>query len=226
MDRSPPFPGVDSEGAPIAETEAEVSAFWDWFAGSVTIDSYGRPMVVYRGEYGELDRVPVLSTRLGSLSFGDRETALSYAHHPNRAGDALPCPRVHAAYLAIRTPIVNQPDDPFIELTTLGTVLGRDNAVRIATKFAMWVMQTSPWANGEIRARSVEEFLDADPRGLERLYVQAFPLFDDPEEVARLKDAGFDGAIYGGAGANAGEIGYRLFDATAAGRVRSVGNVA
>jgi len=204
--------GVDSDGVAIAASEAELLAFWNWFDGSEAIDRQGRPVVVYRGEYGAPDSAPVLATRLGSLSFGDRETALGYAYHPNSSGDVPAYPRVHAAYLAIRKPVVNQPDDAFIELTTLEAVFGRDNAERIAKKFAPWIMQTSPWVGGEIRAQSVEEFLDADPVGLARLYLQAFPLFDDADEVARMKAAGFDGAIYGGAGLNAGEIEYRVFD--------------
>lgn len=47
---------------------------------------------------------------------------------------------------------------------------------RVAKKFAPWVVQTSPWMSGEISAPSVEEFLEANPDGLARLYVQAFPL--------------------------------------------------
>jgi len=213
MDKTLSLPGVDSEGAAIAATRAQLSAFWNWFDDSVVIDRHGRPVVVYRGEYGALDSAPFLSTRLGSLSFGDRETALGYAHHPNRPGDVPTCPKVLAAYLAITNPVVNQPDDPFVELTELAAVLGRDHAERIARKFATWIMQTSPWVNGEIRAKSVEEFFDSHPDGLARLYVQAFPLFDDPEEVAHMKAVGFDGAIHGGAGLNAGGVEYRVFDA-------------
>ncbi|HLS57171.1 MAG TPA: hypothetical protein VK052_13925 [Zeimonas sp.] len=213
MDKTLSLPGVDSEGAAIAATRAELSAFWNWFDDSIVIDRHGRPVVVYRGEYGAPDSAPFLSTRLGSLSFGDRETALGYAHHPNRPGDASTCPRVHAAYLAIGHPAVNQPEDPFIELTTLEAVFGRYDAERIAKKFATWIMQTSPWVNGEIRAKTVDEFLDTHPDGLARLYVQAFPLFDDPEEVAHMKAYGFDGAIHGGAGLNAGGVEYRVFDA-------------
>lgn len=223
MDKTASLPGVDRDGLVIAATEVELLAFWNWFDGSEAIDLHGRPLVVYRGEYGAPDSVPVLATRLGSLSFGDRETALSYAHHPNRSGDVPAYPRVHVAYLTIRKPVVNQPDDPFIELTTLEAVFGPDNAVRIARKFARWIMQTSPWVGGEIRAQSVEELLDVDPVALARLYLQAFPLFDDADEVARMKAAGFDGAIYGGAGLNAGEIEYRVFDAGSVWEVRGDG---
>jgi len=142
MDKTLSLPGVDSEEAAIAATKAGLSAFWDWFDDFVVIDRHGRPVVVYRGEYGAPDLAPFLSTRLGSLSFGDRETALGYARHPNRLGEIPRYPRVHAAYLAIGNPVVNQPDDPFIELTTLEAVLGRNNAERIAKKLAPWIMQT------------------------------------------------------------------------------------
>jgi len=169
MDKTLSLPGVDSEGAAIAATKEEFSAFWNWFDDSVVIDRHGRPVVVYRGEYGAPDSVPVLSTRLGSLSFGDRETALGYAYHPNRPGDVPTYPRVLAVYLAITNPVVDQPDDPFIELTALEAVLGRNNVERIAKRFARWIMQTSPWVNGEIRAKSVEEYLDTDQGALARL---------------------------------------------------------
>lgn len=213
VSRTPRLRHANSEGAAIAATDAEISAFWNWFGGAVTIDPQGRPMVVYRGEYGPPDSVRVLSTRLGSLSFGDRETAHRYAHYPNRSEDLSAYPRIHAVYVAIRRPVVNQPDDPFIDLTTIEAALGRQSAERIAKKFSAWLKQTSPWRSCEISAASVEEFLEGDPDGLACLYVQAFPLFDDPEEVADMKAAGFDGAIYGGMGFNAGEIEFRVFDA-------------
>lgn len=83
-------------------------------------------------------------------------------------------------------------------------------------------MQTSPWMSGEIRASSVDEYLDANPNGLACLYLQAYPIFDDFDEVARMKAAGFDGAVYGGMGANAGETEFRLFDPASARKVISV----
>ena len=42
--------------------------------------------------------------------------------------------------------------------------------------------------------------------------MNAFPLFDDPKVIDALKEAGFDGAIYGGVGENALEVEYRVFD--------------
>lgn len=84
-------------------------------------------------------------------------------------------------------------------------------------------MRTAPWTNGEIDALSVEEFLEAEPDGLARLYLEAYPLFDDVEEVAHMKAAGFDGAIYGGMGFNACEIEFRVFDRTSVWKVTTNG---
>lgn len=214
---------VNSEGARVAESPEDITRFWHWFRGSMALDPLGRPLVVYRGEHGDPETTLDLSTRFGSLSFGDLETARFYAHFPNRRTDESVCPRVHIAYLAIRRPVLEQPDDPFVDLTTVEAQLGRQYAERIAKKFASWVMRTSPWTNGEIDALSVEEFLEVEPDGFARLYMEAYPLFDDIEEVAYMKATGFDGAIYGGAGFNACETEFRVFDKTSVWKITTNG---
>jgi hypothetical protein len=212
-------PEADSEGARIAASADDLVAFWDWFKGSIALDPLGRPLVVYRGEHGDPETAPDFSTRLGSLSFGDFETARCYAEYPNRREDEPVCPRILLTYLVLRRPVLNRPDDPFIDLTVVETALGRRHAERIAEKFEWSVMRTSPWMEGEIDADSIKEFLESDPNGLSRLYFEAYRLFDDPEEVAHLQAAGFDGAIYGGIGFNALETEFRVFDKAAVWKV-------
>lgn len=75
---------VDNEGRALARTVGELRDFWLWFGDSVAIDKGGRPIVAYRGEYGQPDSLAGFNTRLGSLSFGDRETA--YRLHITRTG--------------------------------------------------------------------------------------------------------------------------------------------
>lgn len=188
--------------------------FRRWFEGSKVVDLNGGPLVVYRGEHGRSNQSAGFHSRLGSLTFGDRQTAAHYAQHPNHVGDTPIQPRIYAAYVAVKNPFLNEPHDPFVELSMIEAALGYRAATRIAVKFEHWVMRTSPWTAGEIQSPSVRSFLASKPDGLARLYFQAFPYFDDVEEVARLKEAGFDGAICGGAGANAGEMEVRVFDAS------------
>ena len=175
-------------------------------------DFLGSPLAVFRGEYGDPETAPDFSTRFGSLSFSEREIANFYAQSQNHRVDRLIDPRVHTAFLAIKRPIIEQPDDAFIELAMVEAQLGRQQAERIAKKFAFWVMQTSPWTNGEIGAPSVEEFLEAEPDALAHLYMQAYPFFDNAEEVELMKAAGYDGAIYGGSGLGAFKAEFRVFD--------------
>lgn len=45
-------PTTNSEGQPLASTEAGVRAFWNWFGDSKVVDAQGKPLVVYHGTQG------------------------------------------------------------------------------------------------------------------------------------------------------------------------------
>ena len=186
--------------------------FRTWFEGSKAVDRSGKPVLVFRGEHGEPD-ARLFQTRWGALSFGDFETAKLYANDPNDHRDRVFCPRIMPAYLKITNPIINTPGDPFLDLSRIEEALGRDEAVRLAHKFAAKIRDTGFWYElKKERHMSVPEFLERFPERLSELYFQAFDYLNDDEEVARLRKANFDGAIHCGFGDNGTEVEYKVFD--------------
>lgn len=200
----------DDQGRSIPKPDA----FMAWFGASLVTAPEGHPMVVYRGEHG-VER-PWLDTRHGAISFGTIKAANLYAVSPNNRHDRDLQPRVMPAYVRIERPVMNRPDDPFIEMQDIENALGRVEAVRIARKFGDWVLNTNNWeeVSQETGAATVSDFLDRFPDQVNRLYFDAYGYLDDPEEVALLRNAGFDGAIHGGSGATSGDPEYKVFDAT------------
>lgn len=171
---------------------------------------------VFRGEHGEGAPAGGFHTRRPSISFGSRRAAEIYSRSPNdRALDrGASSPRVIQAFLAIHRPMVDQPDDPFVDASVLADALGEDAALRLLRRHAPAIENTNNWQERfSRRYRGVGDLLAEDPRAaIGGLYVEIHPLLDDPEAVAALRRAGFDGAIYGGSGENSGETEWRIFD--------------
>lgn len=189
-------------------------AFRAWFQGSHVVDGAGQPLVVYRGEHGDHAGAS-FHTRLGSLSFGTQNAANSYALSPNDRNDDPVASRVYPCYLAIKNPAINDPDDPFIDLSTISKLVGRDKARIVAIDLADYITHTNNWqedVNADDKYTTPVEAFDAG----EDLYLNAYPVFDDPEYVAWFEAAGFDGAIHGGTGETACEPEYKIFDASQA----------
>lgn len=46
---------LNSNGQPLAQTEAGIRNFWDWFGASKVVDDQGRPLVVYHGSNEVID---------------------------------------------------------------------------------------------------------------------------------------------------------------------------
>lgn len=183
-----------------------------WLAGTRVVDTDGRPRVVYRGEHGEPSTR--FQSRLPSLTFtASAEVAKIYATTPNRREDSATDPRVIAAHVAIRRPILETADDPFFDFAQVERTLGRDVAARFAVRYADRVMATSYWADTYAGVPSVEALLAERPEALRELFVDAYMLLDDPEFVDLARAAGYDGAIHLGNGASALEVEYRVFDA-------------
>lgn len=189
--------------------------FTQWFGASKVVDGQGKPLRVFRGEHGPLQdnggpsAAGTFRSRYGALSFGDADTASFYASEPNDSDDTAEAPTVYPVYLKIENPVVNTPGDPFIELGAIATMLGEQEARRIALKFAGHIENTNNWTENFAGYGSVGDAL-ADGR-LNDLYFMAYPLFDDPDEVAKFMQFGYDGAIHDGSGRNAGETEYKVF---------------
>lgn len=186
--------------------------FTSWFGRSVVRNAKGNPLVVYRGEHGRTGQV--LKSRLGSLTFGPLEVAAEYAKSPNdrRVNPTAEAPHVIPALLSISNPLVNDPDDAFIDFSRLRGVLGEDRTQRVALALAYAVEETSAWAEEYAgRYASLTDLIEADPESLYNLCVETYRVLDDPVWVGWLQEAGIDGAVHGGSGAGAMTPEYRVF---------------
>ncbi|HDR9103475.1 TPA: hypothetical protein QDB04_000195 [Burkholderia vietnamiensis] len=189
-----------------------------WGAHSVVVAKDGNLLTVYRGQHGAAEHWA--ESKLGSLSFGTQRAASIYAMSPNNRNDKALSPKVFPVYLDIRNPFVNA-QDPFLDLSRYAEVFGLEETKRIALKFEDHVMNTNVWLelSEDIKHPTVEKLMTEYPDRLLELYFNIYPLLDDVEEVARLRTAGFDGAIYDGSGETATETEYRAFSEN---QVRSV----
>lgn len=172
-----------------------------------------KSVLVYRGQYG---KSPDIETRLGSFSFSSKEVASHYALHAN-AGDGRVCfPKVFPVWITIRQPIQCTPGDAFLELDHYTNCVGLENAIRLATKYRTWIQRTDTWSSIAERygVLDVIDYISLDKENVKNLIVQLYPVLDDLEEIAVLKQFGYDGAIYAGSGVSAGELEYRVFDSS------------
>lgn len=188
-------------------------AFQQWLDGSHVVEADGSPRVVYRGEHGETE-TGELQTQLGTYTFSSPEVASVYAVSPNSHSVAA-APRVIPAYLAIRNPVFDLRDDPFVELSEVERKLGRDVAEQAVIRAGLrGVVNTSNWEENfaALYGSDVERFLREEPAALSQVYMDAYVLLDDPEFVAAARAGGYDGAIHLGNGESALELEYRVFD--------------
>lgn len=189
--------------------------FGDWESNieqsSKVLDKNGLPLVVYRGEHGPSNKD--VSSRVGSVTFGSRDAACTYAMHPNFHDDQPIAPRIYPAYLNIRNPFILQEEDPFIEMGVFADAFGIAKAWEIARKFEQEIKNTNNWEEEfSSTYQGLSELQELEPERIRDLYFDAYRAFDDPEIIAFLKDAGFDGAVHGGNGETAFEAEYRVFD--------------
>lgn len=170
-------------------------------------------VVAYRGEHGPIGQ-GLIQTMRGSVTFTDSlDVAATYATIPNDRFLSVVDPRVVEAKLTIRCPLIDAPDDPFIDLKMIACEMGREVAVRMALKHANWIEQTSLWReNFAGRFGCVFDLLSIQPESIKELYLQAWPLLDDAEFVQIARKAGFDGAIHAGSGESLDAVEYRVFD--------------
>lgn len=182
---------------------------------TVVKHSNGSPLIVYRGEHGEVDESkPGFQSKLGSLSFGTAEGASGYALNPNDHRVSSEAPRVYPVYLIMNKPFIANEHDPFLQFSDTEKILGRDAAIHFFTKFSGYAEYTNAWCEiaDEGGFDSVEQFLKLHPERGHELYANLWPFLDDKEFIDALKAKGFDGAIYAGSGATMRQPEYRVFD--------------
>jgi len=201
---------VINKTAKIVSKQTDSPEFKSWFAGSLVVDGSGNPQVVYRGQHGNTEDI---QSRLPSITFvADPEVASTYAMEPNNRSEEAEAPKVIAAYLSIKNPVINNPDEPYVDFVDLIANLGAETVAIFAKKHQAYIINTNNWDENFSRDYGdVEELLTAKPEALKDLYMDAYPLLDDPEFVAAAKAAGYDGAIHTGNGASSDALEYRVF---------------
>ena len=205
-------------GQGVSPAASPEEAFSQWFGRSVVVDDQGAPLIVYRGEHGQVS--PRLHARFGpsfqsraeALSFSSAEVASVYSLEPNDRADSAEYSRVTPAYLSLQNPVMNRPDDPYLEMEDVISALGRTLATRLAREMAEHIEATDHWRDtyGEDYT-SVAELLEDAPGKLDDLYLQAYPVFDEARYVSWFRAAGFDGAVHGGSAVSAGVAEYKVF---------------
>jgi RNA-binding protein YhbY len=201
---------TDSKELQSNKAHGVFSTLAERLAATVVRDEDGQPLVVYRGQHGGHDG---LQTRLASLSFGSLEAARGYSESPNLRHDTVVRSQIFAGLLDLRNPFI-EADSPFLDLDVVADKLGEQEALRIALKFSTQIEKTNYWTEvaEATGASNVESLARLAPERINELYFDAFHFFDDPEEVAALMRAGYDGATHHGNGATACELEYKVFD--------------
>jgi hypothetical protein len=117
---------------------------------------------------------------------------------------------VYTAQLSIHKAFLYT-DDPFVDFEQLVHVFGKGAARPAASQFEEEIKNTNIWYDcWADKYQNPVEVFDAG-ENLSDLIFSTYCLLDDPAWVQKLKDSGFDGAIYGGCGESACELEYRVF---------------
>jgi len=88
-------------GQQIASDDTHLNQFWDWFAGSATIDEKGRPIVFYHGSPYKFDKFKTKHTFF-STSF---KFARDYAADKSFEQQLDLAPKVYDCYLRLKNPL-------------------------------------------------------------------------------------------------------------------------
>lgn len=172
----------------------------------------GKPLRLYRGECAHPNHETPKSY-LRALYFGNVDVANVYANPNKNSGDYYTS-RVYPVHLILERPFINQPLDPYLELSHVRNELGLSEARRIALRFASFIEETDQWRvrlNPDNKYKGVADYLNQGG-SLDKLYFQAYQFFKSFMEINRLRRSGYDGAIHRGSGVgSAHEVEYCVF---------------
>lgn len=208
------FPGLTTTKLDsYPTTPSRTDRFQAWFGTSIARNADGEPQIVYRGEHGATDDGDI-QTNLGSFTFTNNPAVAStYAQSPNDRSMTAKSPRIVPAFISIQNPIIENKDDPFVDFSDLSKRLGPGLAARFASKHAQWIENTGNWVDHFAdKYPSVDALLSHEPLALDELYMDSYPLLDDPEFLEAAKAAGYDGAVHMGNGESYNSLEYRVFD--------------
>ena len=186
-------------------------AFKAWFGTSKVVDENGEPLLTYRGQHGVSGEI---ESRLPAISFSSKIVAQAYSQVPNNQNkDSIAiAPKVVAGYLSIQKPVINTPDDPFIDFSVIIGILGIEKAYAIAEFTAPYIYGTDNWNENFESYKTIAQLKKENPNALSNVYVDAYPVFDTPEFVGWFAEKGYDGVIHGGAGVSLQCPEYKVFD--------------
>lgn len=92
---------LNHNGQQIASDNTRLNKFWDWFAGSATVDEKGRPIVFYHGSPYKFDKFKTKHTFF-STSF---KFARDYAADKSFEQQLDLAPKVYDCYLRLKNPL-------------------------------------------------------------------------------------------------------------------------
>lgn len=168
--------------------------------------------IVFRGEHG--DAGP-LHTRRSAYSFSTLDIAKVYASEPNDRGDVPVFPKIIEAKISIFNPVINEPDDPFIDCKRIMDCVGMENALVIFEELKPHIEETDRFSEvvQEYGVVNYDELVKkAGLSVLNELYLDAYHVFDKPEFVEMFKEKGYDGLVQGGNGESAMDAEYKVFN--------------
>jgi hypothetical protein len=209
---------------PINRRVSSLQSSMTVIGNTKVVNEYGEPVIVYRGQHRGDAAPEFLESTVASFSFGDADIATTYAEQPNY-GDKFywgKAPAVMPAYLKIENPFVNygchsnSSCEPFIDISTAIARLNltQEEAFELARFGSEGIQNTNNWEeiSKEFDVHSIDELIEQHPEKVPDLFFEIFYMLDDHRWVNRIKEAGYDGAIYGGSGENEAEAEYRVFD--------------
>jgi hypothetical protein len=167
---------------------------------------------VFRGEHGAGEP---LQSRRACFSFSQYDIAESYATSPNDEDDIVSHPRIIEANIEIRNPVISDLEDPFVDGIVLMGILGAARTRVLFKEQEQYLTNTSNFTE-VCEEYGVDEDFDqlyavAGDAVLSKLYIDAYPVFDNQKYVQWFMEAGFDGLVQGGNGDSALEAEYKVF---------------
>lgn len=148
-------PREDSEGLPIADTDDVLRSFWRAFAGSVTVDTSGRPLALYHGTKASFEKFEIKKAKPGLYGKG-----FYFAENKKRAEAYANGGRIVRAYVDIKQPNPRQAKP--VDGMVIGSTPGDRNflaysayQITITTREAVDITQTASFKEwfGESKVR-------------------------------------------------------------------------